>query len=208
MCTFCLSKIWIHSPYSEKHLINLNMRWFICCGENAFQSSFIGTSAKKITSSIWMVEMSHNLVFSKLWVNSSISTKTICAYVKKTYKDIFQYVYSYTFPEIYTMLDKHGIDLKSNFHILFKTYKDKQTLRKQQLAKQPINYTVEHLETWEFEPKPVLRFDEFTDEEERELKKKTESEELLKNKQQKKRQQNKLKKLNKISLRKVKCGKN
>ena len=44
-------------------------------------------------------------------------------------KDIFQYVYSRTFPEIYSMSEKHGIDLKSNVHILFKTYKDKQTIR-------------------------------------------------------------------------------
>ena len=34
------------------------------------------------------------------------------------YKDIFQSVYSYTFPEIYTMLEKRVIDMKS------KTYKD------------------------------------------------------------------------------------
>ena len=68
------------------------------------------------------------------------------------------------------MPEKRGIDLKSNFHILFKTYKDKQMLRQQHLAKQPINYAVEHPETCEFEQKPILRFDEFTDEEERELK--------------------------------------
>ena len=86
------------------------------------------------------------------------------------YKDIFQYVYSHTFPQIYTVSEKHGIDLKSNFHILFKTYKDKQILQQQQLAKQPINYETEHAETSEFEQKPNLRFDEFTDEEELEMK--------------------------------------
>ena len=42
------------------------------------------------------------------------------------YKDIFQYVYSHTFPEICSMSEKRGIDLKSNFHIMFKLYKDKQ----------------------------------------------------------------------------------
>ena len=31
------------------------------------------------------------------------------------YKDIFQYVYSYTFPEIYTMSEKRGIDIKAIF---------------------------------------------------------------------------------------------
>ena len=86
------------------------------------------------------------------------------------YKDIFQYVYSYTFPEIYTMSEKRGIDMKSNFHILFKTYKDKQLLKHQQLAKQTANYEAEHAETSEFEQKPILRFDEFNDEEELEMK--------------------------------------
>ena len=70
------------------------------------------------------------------------------------------------------MPEKRGIDLKSNFHILFKTYKDKQMLRQQHLAKQLINYAVKHPETCKFEQKPMLIFDEFTDEEERELKEK------------------------------------
>ena len=82
-----------------------------------------------------------------------------------TYKDIFQYVYSRAFPEIYTMSEKRGIDIKSNFHILFKTYKDKQAIRHQQLAKQASNYENEHAETCEFEQKPIARFDEFNDEE-------------------------------------------
>ena len=70
------------------------------------------------------------------------------------------------------MPEKRGIDLKSNFHILFKTYKDKQMLRQQHLAKQLISYAVKHPETCKFEQKPMLIFDEFTDEEDRELKEK------------------------------------
>ena len=38
------------------------------------------------------------------------------------YKDIYQYVYSHVFPEVYTTSEKRGFDLKSNFHILFKSY--------------------------------------------------------------------------------------
>ena len=86
------------------------------------------------------------------------------------YKDIFQYVYSYTFPEIYTMSEKRGIDMKSNFYILFKTYKDKQIIKQQQLAKQTGNYETEHAETSEFEQKLLLKFNEFNDEEELEMK--------------------------------------
>ena len=39
-------------------------------------------------------------------------------------KNIFQYVYSNVLPEIYCSTEKHVFDLKSNFHIIFKTYKD------------------------------------------------------------------------------------
>ena len=42
-----------------------------------------------------------------------------------SYKKIFWYVYSNIFPEIYCSTEKRGFDLKSNFHIIFKTYKDK-----------------------------------------------------------------------------------
>ena len=45
-------------------------------------------------------------------------------------KNIFQYVYSNIFPEIYCSTEKRGLDIKSNFHIKFKTYKDKKQLEK------------------------------------------------------------------------------
>ena len=52
--------------------------------------------------------------------------------------------------------------MKSNFYILFKTYKDKQLIKQQQLAKQAKNYkAAERKEDSEFEQKPVLKFNEF-----------------------------------------------
>ena len=42
-----------------------------------------------------------------------------------SYKNIFQYVYSNVFPEIYGSTERRGFDLKSNFQNIFKTYKDK-----------------------------------------------------------------------------------
>ena len=87
------------------------------------------------------------------------------------YKDIFQYVYSCTFPEIYTKSKKRGIDMKSNFYILFKSYRDKQLIKQQQLTKQTENYeAAEHKEVSEFEQKSLLKFNEFNDEEESEIK--------------------------------------
>ena len=44
------------------------------------------------------------------------------------YKDIFQYIYSNVFPEIYSSTEHRGFTLKSTFHIMFKTYKDKKNI--------------------------------------------------------------------------------
>ena len=54
--------------------------------------------------------------------------------------------------------------MKSNFYILFKTYRDKQLIKQQQLAKQTENYDGERKEESEFEQKPLLKFNEFNDE--------------------------------------------
>ena len=87
------------------------------------------------------------------------------------YKDIFQYVYSHLFPEVYTSSEKRGLDLKSNFHILFKTYRDKQIMRQQSLAKNQANYENEQpKKTHENEQKPIKNFNEFSDSEEQEVK--------------------------------------
>ena len=60
--------------------------------------------------------------------------------------------------------------MKSNFYILFKTYKGKQIIKQQQLAKETGNYETEHVETSEIEQKPLLKFNEFNDEEKLEMK--------------------------------------
>ena len=38
------------------------------------------------------------------------------------FKDIYQFVYSHVYPEVYCVSEKRGFDLKSNFHILSKAY--------------------------------------------------------------------------------------
>ena len=60
--------------------------------------------------------------------------------------------------------------MKSNFYILFKTFKDKMIMKQQQLAKRAKNFQAERKEESEFEQKPLLKLNEFTDEEEREIK--------------------------------------
>ena len=88
------------------------------------------------------------------------------------YKDIYQYVYSHVFPEIYTTSERRGFDLKSNFHILFKSYRDKQLMRQHATVKNLSNYEDVKKEASEYEQKPIKNFDNFNDEEENEIKKK------------------------------------
>ena len=85
-----------------------------------------------------------------------------------SYKTIFQYVYSNVFPEIYCSTEKRGFDLKSNFHIMFKTYKDKKQLQSS-MGKNPANYETIRKETNIYEQKPV-NIDDFNEAEEVELK--------------------------------------
>ena len=100
------------------------------------------------------------------------------------YKDIYQHVYSHVLREIYSTSEKRGIDLRSNFHIIFKAYRDKLAMRQQQLAKQPINYVVsEKQEQCGFEQKPIKNFDEFSDGEEEKFKERAEKRKLVKRKQ-------------------------
>ena len=74
--------------------------------------------------------------------------------------------------EVYISTDKRGFNLKSNFHILFKTYRDKMNLRQQLAAKNPTNYETKRKETIEFEQKPIANFNEFNDAEEEEIQQK------------------------------------
>ena len=77
-----------------------------------------------------ILKLKKNMIFSK---NSSNLRKNW-----KKYKSIFQYIYSSVFPEIYCSTERRGYDPKSTFHIMFKTYKDKKTIKS--LGKNPQNY--------------------------------------------------------------------
>ena len=83
------------------------------------------------------------------------------------YKNIFQYVYSNIFTEIYCSTERRGFELKSNFHIIFKTYKDKKKM--EPLGKNTQNYEDIRNETYFYEQKP-LKIDDFNEAEEKEVK--------------------------------------
>ena len=95
--------------------------------------------------------------------------------------------------------EKRGFDLKSNFHILFKTYRDKMQI--QSLGKNPINYETVRKETHVFQQK-LMSVDDFNDAEEGEVKEqankgKARRQELAENKKllkkQKKKKESKIK---------------
>ena len=112
-----------------------------------------------------------------------------------TYKDIYQYIYAHVFAEIYSTTEKRGIDLKSNFHILFKTYRDKTILWQNQaitVIKNPANFQNKREETSEFEQTPIKNFNEFSDGEEEELKQQAEKRKQIRREQS---QESKAKKL-------------
>ena len=88
------------------------------------------------------------------------------------YKNKFQYVYSNVFPEIYCSTERRGFDLKSNFHIIFKTYKDKKKMEAS-LGKNPHNYEEIRDETCVYEQKPI-KIDDFNEDEEKNVKERVE----------------------------------
>ena len=108
------------------------------------------------------------------------------------YKNIFQYVYSNVFPEMYCSTERRGCDLKSNFHIIFKTYKDKKKL-KSSLGKNSYNYEGVYNETFVYEQKPT-EIDEFHKTEEKKVKERVEK---TKNKRREVAEGNKFLKKNK-----------
>ena len=47
-------------------------------------------------------------------------------------KKNFQFVYASTYPEIYTFVEKRGINLRNNFHLKCKEWQDKKNFIKKQ----------------------------------------------------------------------------
>ena len=103
------------------------------------------------------------------------------------YKSIFQYIYYNIFPEIYCSTEKRAFNLKSNFHIIFRTYKDKKQLESS-LGKNSENYENIRKETNIYEQKTVT-IDDFNEVEKKEVKERVEK---RRQKRRKVAEQNKL----------------
>ena len=69
-------------------------------------------------------------------------------------------MYSTIFPEIYCSTEWRGFDLKSSFHIMFKTYKDKKKM--QLLGKSHQNFEEIRNDVSVYEQKPI-KIDDFNE---------------------------------------------
>ena len=84
-----------------------------------------------------------------------------------SYNNIFQYVFSNVFPDIYCCTERRGFNLKSNFKYLKRTRNKKQL--EISLGKNPENYEAIRNETLFYEQKPI-KVDDFNEIEEKEVK--------------------------------------
>ena len=86
---------------------------FICKKENFSYLNSKNNFQPKVSDIVWSFVTENKNNYKNLRENL------------KRYKSIFQYIYSNVYPEIYFSTEKRGFDLKSQFLVLFKEYKDK-----------------------------------------------------------------------------------
>ena len=88
----------------------------------------------------------------------------------RQFKNIFQYVYSCVYPDVYCSTERRGFHLKSTFQLVFKTYKDKKKLSR---LENPQYYQTERCESFEYKQKPI-KIDGFNNEEDKLIKERVE----------------------------------
>ena len=132
---------------------------YICTKENFLYLNGKNVLYPKVAEIIWKFIQANEKNFNKLQNN-------LCQF-----KNMFEYVYSNVYLEVYCSTERRGFDLRSTFHLVFKTYKDKK--KSEQSGKNPENYTFERNEAFVFEQNPV-EIDMVKDEEEKEIKERVE----------------------------------
>ena len=99
---------------------------FICKQENFSYLNGKNMLHPKIAHIIWRFISEDEQNYKKLRENL------------QKYKDILQYVYASAYPDIYCNSERRGFDLKSEFEIYFKEYKDKK--KAEHFGKDPTIY--------------------------------------------------------------------
>ena len=125
---------------------------YICCGMSALKRYFTNTSVKNDN---FIYLNGKNVLYCKTkeivldYLNKR--TSNIVRLKKCLQNDMktIQFAYSRCFPEIYSLIDKRGINLKSEFLLTFKLWKDKKkfsttsTNEKKSEDEQPLEKKIE-----------------------------------------------------------------
>ena len=117
------------------------------------EKRFYAKASETVSSFIEMDDKNFALLRNNLWRS----------------KNIFQYVYSWIYPDIYCSTEQRGFNIKSSFFIVYKNHKDKK--RQEHLRKKPQNFNLERQNTFEKEQKP-LRIDDLNSNEGKRVKRK------------------------------------
>ena len=112
-----------------KKCIPTDFRQYACLEENFLYLNGKNVLYPKVSKIIWKFIQNDEKNYNKLRNN-------LCQF-----KNIFQYVYSNVYFEVYCSTERRDFNLKSTFQLVLKTYKDKKKI--EQTGKNPQNYQVE-----------------------------------------------------------------
>ena len=86
---------------------------YICTEENFLYLNVKNVLYPKVAEISWKFIQADEKDYNKLRNN-------LCQF-----KNIFQYIYSNVYLEVYCPRERRGFNLRGTFHLVFKTYKDK-----------------------------------------------------------------------------------
>ena len=112
-----------------KKCMPTDFRQYACLEENFLYLNGKNVLYPKVSKIIWKFIQNDEKNYNKLRNN-------LCQF-----KNIFQYVYSNVYFEVYCSTERRDFNLKSTFQLVLKTYKDKKKI--EQTGKNPQNYQVE-----------------------------------------------------------------
>ena len=129
-----------------KECVPLEFHKYICSEENFLylnrKNVFYAKMSEIVVNFIKMDTENFPLLRNSLW----------------PFKNIFQYVYSSTYPDIYCATEQGRRNIKNSFYIVHKNYKDKKSKNIQERT--PKHFAVERQNSLENEQKPV-KIDDF-----------------------------------------------
>ena len=108
--------------YDVKDREMMQMFWSLCIDQYFYKhicepENFMYLNGKKVLILVW------RKLFGKTFKRQKNFVKMRNKFIEN--QKIFQFAYSYSYPEIYTFVENRGIGIRKEFHVKFKTWKDK-----------------------------------------------------------------------------------